>query len=158
MLPTNTTALVELVKTDLVNLPQVLEAYEAIANEAEKDIAIKGKTIEKSNVEQPSLFAYYDQKRVELKTIRDYIELLTEKQHGKSWMKLTENHSRELAARDKENYIKFDEKHIVYKELHLSAKHTHDQFESIVDAIRSRGYALNNITRLKCAEIDDVYL
>jgi hypothetical protein len=41
-------------------------------------------------------------------------------------------------------------------ELYLEVKDLHDRYAAVVDAFRSRGFALNNITKIRVAALEDV--
>jgi hypothetical protein len=140
------------------NLPTVLETYEEVWKYAEQDLAIKGKSLEIANKENSALYAYYDERRVELKTLVDYLELQINKTRGRLWRTFTENNNREISDRSKEKYIDGEQAYLDIYEIYLEVKEMYNQFESVVEAFKLRGYSLNNITKIRVAALENVTL
>lgn len=147
-----------LVRESLANVALITEEYEKEILDLKSHLVLKGKTLEKSNVEQASWLAFYDQRRLELKSVLDYLEMHVEKEYGRLWKSYTENYSRDLTPKDKENYIKHDQKYVDAKNLYFEIQDLHAKYQMAVDAFQARGYALNNITRAKTAGVGDSYL
>lgn len=147
-----------MVRENIENMTSIVDVYSDELADLEITLKLKGKTLEKANVEQPSWLAYYDQRRLELKSVLDYLDLRVEQTYGKLWRQYTENYSRDLAPKDKENYIKHDEKYIAAKNLFLEMQDLYSKYQMAVDAFQARGYALNNVTRAKVAAVGDAIL
>lgn len=93
------------IEDDLKNIPALLFDYEDALAGHEANLAIKGKNLEQANVENPGWLAYYDQRRIELHSMARFVEMKLDQTKGKLWKMYTENYSRELSARDKDQYI-----------------------------------------------------
>jgi hypothetical protein len=137
------------------HLPAIIEQYEEDLEDAEKHISIKGKTLEGANVEHASWMSYYDQKRVELSALMKFLEREVERIRGKLWVQYTEKMSLALNTRDKENYINNEPAYLAKQEQYLMVKEIHDKYSSLVDAFKSRGFALNNIVKLRTSAIEN---
>lgn len=137
------------------NLPAIIEQYEEDLEDAEKNISIKGKTLEGANIEHASWLSFYDQKRVELSTLMKFLEREVERIRGKLWQQYTEKMSRDLNTRDKENYINNEPAYLAKQEQYLMVSEIHGKFSSLVDAFKSRGFALNNIVKLRTSAIEN---
>lgn len=146
---------VDAVRDNLANVPAALDHYTTLMEDAKRDLSLKNKTLQQANVEQVSLLAYYDQIKVDLKAIHDHVELLVDRVRGQRWREFTEKSSIELSARDKENYIKQDATFCAHYEVYLMVKEVYTRAASIVDSFINRGYALNNITRAVCSDVQD---
>lgn len=140
---------------ELQHLPAIIAQYEEDLQDAERNLSIKGKTLETANVEHASWISYYDQKRVELSTLLKYMEREVERVRGKLWQQYTEKMSRDLNTRDKENYINNEPAYLTKQEQFLTVSEIHGKFAALVEAFRSRGYALNNIVKLRTNAIEN---
>lgn len=138
-----------------VNLPNILAEYEADIGGAKALIEIKGKTLERANMENPSWLYYYDQKRIELNTLMKFFENEVTRVRGKLFKNYKENHSIELSEREIQRYIDSEQAYLSMFEMFLEVKELYDQYQSIVDAFKARAYALNNMTKIRVASLED---
>jgi hypothetical protein len=145
----------ELLHENVTNVVKIIEVYEQDIDDFKEHLRLKGKNIVVANNEQPSWLVFYDSRRSELKSSLDYMEVHVQKVRGKLWKDYTENYSRDLQAKDKEQYINHEPSFLNAYELYLELKDLYDRYVAIVDAFKARGYALNNITRLVTSETSD---
>jgi hypothetical protein len=138
-----------------INLPKIMQRYETALNDVKKNLAIKGKKLEHANSEQPGWQSYYDERRIELHTLVKYFEAQVNRIRGKLFRDYTETYSRELTDRGKDKYIDKESSYLNIYEVYLEVKELHDQYARVVDAFRSRGFALNNITKIRVAALED---
>lgn len=149
---------VDAVRENIANVPAALDYYGELLKDATRDINLRNKSLQQANVEQVSYLAYYDQIKVDLKSIHDHLELVTNKIKGQRWREFTEKSSIDLTARDKDNYINQDPSYCTHYELYLMVKEVYTRASSVVDTFINRGYALNNITRARCSDVHDSLL
>jgi hypothetical protein len=149
---------VDAVRDDIANVPAAIDYYSELLKDANKDVSLKGKSIQQANVEQISYLVYYDQIKVDVKAIHDHMELLVDRVRGQRWREFTEKSSIDLSARDKDNYIKQDPNYCAHFEVYLMVKELYERAGSVVDTFINRGYALNNITRARCSDVHDSLL
>lgn len=140
------------------NLAAVLAEYDKALEEADDILEVKGKTLEQANKENPAWQAYYDQKRIELKTLVDYMEMQVNRVRGRLFKSYTETYQRDITDRAKDKYIDNEEAFLTTNEIYLEVKEMHNRYQAIVDGFTSRGYALNNITKIRVASLEDVML
>lgn len=140
------------------NLPTILMRYENGLDDVEANLAIKGKMLEQANIEQAAWQAYYDQSRIELYSLMKFMEADVARIRGKLWISYTETHTRDLGPRDKDQYINNETAYLDTNELFLEVQELYKKYEAIVDAFRSRGFALNNITKIRISQMEDVTL
>jgi hypothetical protein len=148
----------ELLHENITNVVKVLEVYENDLAGFEDHLRLKGKQLVVANNEQPGWLVFYDSRRAELKSALDYVEAQVHRTRGKLWKDYTENYSRELQSKDKEQYINHEPSYLSVYELYLELKDMYDQYVSVVDAFKARGYSLNNITRLVTSEASDYFI
>lgn len=141
---------------DLENLPDILGKYEDALNGYEDNLQIEGKNLEKANREQASWQSYYDQRKIELYALVKYFEARIAKVRGTYFKGYTENYSRELTDRAKDKYIDHEEGYLKEYEIYLEVKELYDRYDSVVESFKARGYALNNITKIRVASLEDV--
>jgi hypothetical protein len=142
----------------LTKLPIVLAEYEEALEEAVDALRIKGKKLEKANIENASWQHYFDNKRIELNTLLKFVDSQVQSARGRLFQKYKENYSRELNEREINRYIDNEQKYLTVNELKLEVQEMYEKYNAVVEAFRSRGYALNNITRVRCASLEDVEL
>ena len=151
-------SLIEELGKDFSGLPEILDRYELALNNFEDNLEVKGKTLEKANREQASWQSYYDQRKIELYTLVKYLEANVNRVRGKLYKIYTETYSRDLSDRSKDKYIDNEEKYLTAFQIYLEVKELYDKYDAVVDAFKSRGYALNNITKIRVAALEDVVL
>ena len=139
-----------------VNLPQILETYQKDIVESKEHINIKGKKLEHANRENPSWYAYYDQRRIELKTLVKYMEAQVARVRSKLFKSLTEGHSIALSDRAKDKYIDSEPAFLHMDELRMEVEELYEQYNGIVKSFEARGYSLRNITELRIAALENV--
>jgi len=151
-------ATIEDLQEDLSNLKPILEVYSGLLTDFKKDLSFNNKTLSHVNQEQASLLSYYDQIRVELESLMDYMELRVKEMKVKAMKKIFDNSQKsygerilEKMAEDDPKYIDIYKKYLICKELFMKA-------ESIVNSFEQRGYSINNITKLRLALIEDTII
>lgn len=145
----------ELLHENIENILKIIPAYEQDLEGYEENLHLKGKNIIVANAEQPSWFVYYDTRRAELKNALEYMELYVQKIRGKLWKEYTENYSRDLQAKDKEQYINNEKAFLDAYELYLELKDLYDKYVSVVEGFKNQGYVLTNISRIITSEMKD---
>lgn len=142
------------IKPDLSNLVQILDRYEEAIKDLDDELKLKGKQLAQANSENPSLLAYYDERKAELKSIMQLVEMHIDKVKGELWQKFTENHSRDLGPRDKEMYVKKDPEYLKRYQLFLCVQELYMRYSAAVEAFIARGFSLRNITNLRVAQVE----
>lgn len=142
------------IKPDLSNLVQILDRYEEAIKDLDDELKLKGKQLAQANSENPSLLAYYDERKAELKSIMQLVEMHIDRVKGELWQKFTENHSRDLGPRDKEMYVKKDPEYLKRYQLFLCVQELYMRYSAAVEAFIARGFSLRNITNLRVAQVE----
>lgn len=150
--------LTKLSQGGIAEAPDCIKSYEEHLKLFSERLAIKGKRIDHANIEQSSWQAFYDERKRELNAICKWFEMKVDATRGKLWAQYTENSSRELSPRDKDHYINNEPTYLAYYEILLAFREMYEKYDAVVDAFKSRGYALNNLTRLYTASLPDVVL
>ena len=151
-------SLLERLGKDYKNLPDILAEYEKGLEETESRIKIKGKNLEAANSEHAAWQLYYETRRAELSTLEKFFETRTLASRGKLFKKFTETYNRELSDRQKDHYINNEEAYLKQNEVYLEIREIYKKYEAVCDAYRTRGFALNNITKIRVARLEDVII
>jgi cell fate (sporulation/competence/biofilm development) regulator YmcA (YheA/YmcA/DUF963 family) len=138
----------------LEKLPGILREYEDEIENVKSILSIKGKTLKVCNRDAEHQF-FYDEKRKELSTLVKYMDAKVNATRGRLYRAFTENSPRELSDRARDKYIDNEHDYLIMYELYLEVKELYEKYEAIVDAFRSRGYAINNLTKLVTNNVED---
>lgn len=141
-------------RPNLSNLPELIIQYEDELVNVLTHLEVKGKSLKHANMEQASHEYFYSYRLSELKSILKMADINVARARGKLFKQYTEHHSIDLSDRAKEQYINNDDAYISAFQLYLEVKETYDKYEAALEAFRSRGYALNNITKARIAEVE----
>lgn len=145
------------IRKDLSNMMPILNSIRLLLMQGKDDVKIAGKTLRRANIEQPAHYGYYDEIRVHLQTLVNYIEIRIAQRRGVVLKLLTEE-SYDHGERVKEKLVDDDDGYIDLKLKKLEAEEILEMAKSLCKQFEQRGYTLNNITRLAVAEAQDEYL
>lgn len=147
--------IISMVGAQYEHLDEILEEYRQLIEQAPANLRIIGKPLGKANGEQAGWSAYYDERRVELKTLMKHVEMRVASVRGKLYRQYTEIHSRELSDRMKDKYIDNDSDYITMNEVLIEVEEVYEKMAAIVEAFKARGFALRNMTELAVHEITE---
>lgn len=139
------------------NLSNVLAPYINALEGKEDNLVIKGKKLEHANREQASWVSFYDERRIELYTYVRFFEMEINRVRS-MLLKGMERLPRELSDRMKDKYIDSNEKYLEVYEKYLAVRELYEEYESIVEAFKQRGFALRNITNIRVAALEDAVI
>lgn len=145
-------------RIDYDALEKVLSEYEHKLSEAENDLSLANKNIRDALVEQPSFAAYYDQIKVELASIIDYIDAIIDQRSGHINMIFKENSNYDHSDTSIKRMIGKDDLILIYKQMRMDVKELHDKAASVSSQFRDRTYVLTNLVKIMLASMDDVVL
>ncbi len=139
-------------------LADILSEYDKELDQVEDRLSLKNKTIERSNMENPTWMSYYDQKKVELKILNDYMEMKVNQIRGRLFMRYKENHMVSLNISEINQYINNEEAYTDQYEILLEVQEVYDKYKQVIEAFKMRSFSLNNITKLRVASLEDAIL
>jgi hypothetical protein len=145
-------------KSNIKALGPIMKYYEDQIAEVKSEISLRSKRLDGAIIDQSALMYRYDQLRIEVKKVRELVKLIAEEKYGALWKFYTEKYSRELSPKDKDQYIKHDAKYVAFAQLLCEIDELYDHYDVVVKAFQSRGYALNNLTRLYANNVNDIML
>jgi len=142
----------------LDEIPNVIAEYEKGLEEVESRLVIKGKNLESANAEHAAWQLYYDSRRTDLYTLLKFFDAKTAAARGKLFKKFTEHYNRDLSDRQKDQYINNEETYLNQLEIYLEIKEIYEKYEAVCNAFKSRGFALNNITKIRVASLEGIII
>jgi hypothetical protein len=129
------------------NLDKILSEYEKIAEFSKHLLTLEGKTLQYAAAQQPKDFTFYLECKSNLKSILDYYEAQLKYLHAQLHRKIRENDPKDMTEKEINSKITC---HDSYRDLLyevLKIKDIHERYSGIIEAYRTRGYSLNNITK-----------
>lgn len=155
----NIVDLVYSVRKDLVNLMHVLNVVRNdVLSKSTIEISLSGKTLRQANVEQPALFGYYDEIRVHLKTLSDYLEIKVNEAKAKTLKMISEESKIEYGERLREKLAEEDPTYIEFRLKKLEVDEVLELTKSICAQFETRGYSLSNISKCVAAQAQDEHI
>lgn len=142
-------------KKDLSNINFVLKLVKSNLINSKSDVKIAGKTLRQANVEQPALQAYYDEIRIHLQSVTNYIEIKMLEQRAKLLRMISEESKIDYGERLKEKLIEDDTFYMELKLKKLEVDEVLEMTKAIGEQFKTRGYSLRNISDLVVAQAQD---
>ena len=134
---------------------EFIKQCEGLLEQAPKILELRGKTIGEANIEQPTWMSVFDEKKVELGVVRDYIQKQIEHQRGIFWKNLTMKSNFDLNSKDKEMFVNSKSEVMELHKIYLRVDELYKKFCAVVTAFEQRGYVLRNLTELRVNSLDD---
>lgn len=145
-------------KKEFTNLDKILEAYQTRLDGWQENLIVDGKTLAKANNEQPSWLAFYDEIKVELKTLEDFFEMKVREVRGQVLGYILTNAKQELQDRARERMIDADPKYVKIYTMYLEVKALCSLAETIVNDFRDRAWVIDRCVKIQIAALGDVTL
>ena len=145
-------------RKDLTNLDKVLSNVRASLSSATNEVKLAGKSLRTANVEQPSLFGYYDEIRVHLQSLSDYVEIKLVARRAAVIRYISDNSALDYGERVKEKLVDEDPDYNEWKLRKLEVDEVLELSKSICDQFTQRGYSLKNLSNLISAKADDEFI
>jgi len=145
-------------KYDLAHVVDQLDKFESALEGWQDRVSLDNKNIEVVNIEQSSWLAYYDEVKVQLKMMVEYMDYLLKQQKAKAMKAIYHNMQKSVTDRTVE---KLAEDNKTYKDLfliYLEVKELYMLSDSIVNQLYQRAYSINNIVKIREKELEGITL
>lgn len=146
---------IDLLKKDFSILPDILAEYDEALEQARELLPIAGKTLNTAQKEQCGGYAFFDERRAELKTLVKFMSAQVDKVRGELTRKYMGS-SRDMGERLIAKYIDSEQAYLSMHELLLEVEEIYEKYTAVVDAFTKRGYALKDLTAARIAEIHNI--
>lgn len=149
-------SVLEDISKNIAVLPDKLENYSLLLEEAEPLFELEGKRLELICRDHAKNLWFYKKQLNDLKTIEDYIKMKVDAISSEKWKHYNEGYSRALSQKDIQQYISGEPEYIQMFELQLEVTYIKKQFEAVVDALTDMNWMLSHMTKLRVAELEDL--
>lgn len=146
---------IDALKRDFSTLPDILAEYDDALENARLLLPIAGKTLDLAQKEQCGGYAFFDERRAELKTLVKFMNAQVDKVRGELTRKYM-GASRDMGERIIAKYIDSEPTYLSMYELLLEVEEVYDKYNAVVEAFTKRGYALKDLTAARIAEIHNI--
>lgn len=148
----------ELDTENFSNIVEILNNYDEKLKNWKKHLVLEDKNIEKANIEQISYLAYYDEIKVELKTLLDFFDMKVKEIRGKVLTLILNKSRLDVQEKSRERMIDSDPQYIKIYQIYLEIKEVYSLADSIVQQFRDRAFALDKLVKIHIAGIQDITL
>lgn len=145
-------------RKNLTNLDVILANYEDRLDGWKKNIIIDGKNIEGANIEQASWLAYYDEIKVELKTLVDFMDMKVKEIRGNVTIDIIKHSGEAHTHISREKLVDCNPEYLKMYQYYLLAKEVYNLADSITNQFLQRAYVLTNLVKIRVAGIQDITL
>ena len=121
-------------------------------------VQLSGKPLGIANAEQAAYASYYDQMRVELDTIKEFIEYKTRKAKVAAIKTILTHSAKSYGERILEKMAEDDPVYDKYYSYLIRVTHIYQKTASIVESFKQRAYSLNNISKAVVAGVENTIL
>jgi hypothetical protein len=146
------------VEINLNKIPSRLALYEQLCDAAEPCFELNGKHLEDVCKTHAKDLMFYDMMLQECKTIEETIRARIEEIESTLYKRLNETSNRALGTTDIKQYIKAEPQYVQAYEILLEVVHTKRKLESIVEALKSLGWSIGHIVKLRIAQLEKTTL
>lgn len=137
-------------------LPEVIDHFELQLEEARhNDLNMKGRRIEIISAELPGVIEQRYNQLQEIEAILEYMNGELNRIRSKKFREFLENYNRALSSRDAEKYVDGDKDVVSMAVLVNEVALLRNRWLGLHKALEAKNYMISNITRLRCAGLDD---
>ena len=145
-------------KKDLTSVVEAIEKYEADLYGWKENLSLDNKNIEIVNIEQVSWLGYYDEIKVQLKIMLDFLDHLLKEQKATAMKLLYNTMNKSVSDRTVEKLAEDINRYKDLFVLYLEVKELYMLAESIVNQLQQRSYSINNIIKIREKELEGITL
>lgn len=142
----------------LGRIPGRIQQYELLIDAAEDVFKLNGVNLEEACKKHAQNLMFYDVMLQECKTIEETIKIKVEEVEGQLFQQYHSNMNVKLSSTEVRFYVKGDPKLVQVMQILVEVQHTKRRLESIVEALKSFGWSLNNIVKIRISQLEDVNL
>lgn len=138
----------------------VLEAYDYYSKELEEarsEIALTG-SLEQAASTLPGLVEYRFNQLQEVEAILELLNIHYNKLRSNKLKQFLENYNKALSSRDAEKYAEADIDVVTMAEIINQIAFIRNKYLGIMKGLDNKSFQINNITRLRCAGLEDAEL
>lgn len=143
-----------MVSKDISQLPNAIDYFYAELTEAKKECKLYG-SLEKASATLPGIVESRYSQLQEVDAILELLNIELTRSRSIHFRKYLESYPRALSSRECEKYVDGEDEVVGFLKLINEFALLRNQWLGITKGLDQKAYALNNITKLKCAGLDD---
>lgn len=143
------------VSTDISMVPDFISHFENEYDQAKWETSIKG-SIEKNLAALPGITEMRFHQLQEIEAVLNHLNIELRKIKRKHFQKYLESYNRALSDRTAEKYAEGEQEVIDFEIIINSVALLRNQYLGLLKGLEAKSYSLNNITKLRCAGMEDV--
>lgn len=143
------------VVADLGEIPAFILFYENELQSAKSDCAISG-LLEKNLKDLPGITEHRFNQLQEIEAVLEYLNIQLRKMRRKYFQKYLETYQRALTSRDAEKYVDGEDEVIDFETIINEVALLRNRWLGVMKGLETKGFQVNNITRLRVAGMEDV--
>ena len=143
------------VVSDLGEIPAFILFYENELRSAKSDCAITG-LLEKNLKDLPGITEHRFNQLQEIEAVLEFLNIQLRKLRRKYFQKYLETYQRALTSRDAEKYVDGEDEVIDFETIINEVALLRNRWLGVMKGLETKGFQVNNITRLRVAGMEDV--
>lgn len=140
---------------DIANIPDFIAYYENELATAMAECKIRG-SVEKSISQLPGITEHRFNQLQEIEAVLNFLNIQLRKIRRKWFQKYLENYNRALSSRDAEKYVDGEDEVVDYETIINEVALLRNKYLGILKGLETKGFQLNNITRLRVAGMEEI--
>lgn len=140
---------------DMSKIPDCIEFYENELEQAKHELTLKGKTIEKHAAELPGIVEHRFGQLQVIEAILEYLNIELNRVKTAKFKKFLEAYNRQLSSRDAEKYAEGEPDVVASALLVNEFALLRNKFISLTKGLDQKSWQIGNVTRLRCAGLED---
>jgi len=140
---------------NIANIPDFISYYEHELASAKLECQIRG-SVEKSISQLPGITEHRFNQLQEIEAVLNYLNIQLRKIKRKWFVKYLENYNRALSSRDAEKYVEGESEVVDYEAVINEVALIRNKYLGILKGLETKGFQLNNITRLRVAGMEEI--
>ena len=140
---------------DLGEIPNFISYYDSELAQAKTEISIRG-NLEKSISMLPGQTEHRFNQLQEIEATLNYLNIQLRQIRRKHFQKYLESYNKALSSRDAEKYVDGESEVIDFETIINEVALLRNKWLGILKGLEGKSFSLSNITRLRCAGLEDV--
>ena len=142
------------ITSDISKLPDALEHYEAEYQAARKEVWLIGR-LERQSSDIPGIVEQRFSQLQEIEAVLEHLNIELRRIKTRHFKKYLESYNRALSSRDAEKYADGEDEVLDHEALINEVALMRNKWLGIIKSLDTKQFQLNNITKLRCAGLDD---
>lgn len=144
----------ELVDIVVKSLPK----YEKMLEGWKDNVSLYGKNLESAAIDQISWMGYYDEIKIQLKTLLDYVDMAMVQEQSRREHYIRHNIKKTMSESAIVRQATTSDYYLELRTLRAEVYEMYSTTESIVNQLKQRAYSINNIIKIRESELQGITL